>query len=94
MATEEYRDYNARNPTLTETITLRCPSCWQFVYSFEMRSMKDPAVTDLATIRVTVIEGTIREVVAAYGSLYVLTSDERFLLTVISASYREARAGG
>jgi hypothetical protein len=65
---EEYIFYNGRNLILIETITLRCPYCWQFVYSFEMESMKDPSGTDLATVRVTVIEGTVREVVAAYGS--------------------------
>jgi len=65
---EEYTDYHGRNLTLIETITLRCPYCWQFVYSFEMQSMKDPTVTDLATVRVTVIEGRVAEVVAAYGS--------------------------
>jgi len=67
-AMEEYRNYSGRNLTLVETITLRCPYCWQFVYSFEMESMKDPMVTDLATVRVTVIEGRVAEVVAAYGS--------------------------
>jgi hypothetical protein len=66
-AMEEYRNYDGRNLTLIETITLRCPYCWQFVYSFEMQSMKDPSGTDLATVRVTVIEGTVREVVAGYG---------------------------
>ncbi len=68
LGTEEYRNYDGRNLTLVETLTLRCPYCWQFVYTFEMRSMKDPAVTDMATIRVTVIEGTVREVVTAYGN--------------------------
>ncbi|NYT07284.1 MAG: hypothetical protein GKC05_03385 [Methanomicrobiales archaeon] len=66
---EEFCDYNGKNLTLVETVTLRCPYCWQFVYTFEMASLKDPVVTDLATIRVTVIEGTVRDVSAAYGSL-------------------------
>jgi hypothetical protein len=67
-AMEEYRNYSGRNLTLVETITLRCPYCWQFVYTFELQSMKDPSVTDLATVRVTAIEGRVAEVVAAYGS--------------------------
>lgn len=66
---EEYRNYNGRNLTLVETVTLRCPYCWQFVYTFGMESMKDPAVTDRATIRVTVIGGRVSDVVAAYGSV-------------------------
>jgi len=68
-AMEEYRNYSGRNLTLVETITLRCPYRWQFVYTFELQSMKDPSVTDLATVRVTVTEGRVAEVVAAYGSI-------------------------
>jgi hypothetical protein len=67
MAMPEYMQYAGRNLTLAETITLKCPSCWKFVYTFDMRSMKDPAVTDTAVVTVTVMKGGIPDVVAAFG---------------------------
>jgi hypothetical protein len=55
----EYIQYDGHNLQLEETLTLRCPYCWQFVFTFDMTSMKDPAVTDMGTVRVTMQEGNV-----------------------------------
>jgi hypothetical protein len=64
---KEYTGYGATNLTLAEVVTLRCPSCWQFVYTFDMQSLKDPAFTDRAVVGVTIESGKITDVVASYG---------------------------
>lgn len=64
---KEYTGYGGTNLTLPEVITFRCPSCWQFVYTFDMQSLKDPAFTDRAVVGVTVESGKITDVVASYG---------------------------
>ncbi len=64
---KEYSGYNGTNLTLSEVHTLRCPSCWQFVYTFDIQSLKDPASTDRAVVGVTVESGKITDVFASYG---------------------------
>ncbi|WP_440945205.1 hypothetical protein ACSAZL_13750 [Methanosarcina sp. T3] len=65
---DSYREYNLTEPTLVETVPLRCPYCWEFVYRFDLISEKDPTVIDTATVNVTVIEGEIVDSVYAQGS--------------------------
>ncbi|AKB17915.1 hypothetical protein [Methanosarcina sp. WWM596] len=65
-----YRKYNLTEPILVETVTLRCPYCWEFVYNFDLISEKDPDVIDTATVTVTVTEGEVVDVVYAQGSRY------------------------
>lgn len=67
VSMNEYRDYGGRNLTLIEETPFDCPSCYTIVYTFDMASMKDPLVTDLATVRLSVREGRILSVVASYG---------------------------
>ena len=67
IAMKEYSAYGGSNLTLSEVVTLRCPSCWQFVYTFDMKSLKDPALIDRAAVGVTVESGKITDVVASYG---------------------------
>jgi len=68
---DSYREYNLTEPTLVETVTLRCPYCWQFTYEFNLISEKDPDVTDTATVTVTVIEGEVVDAVYAQGSSHI-----------------------
>jgi hypothetical protein len=63
----EYTDNDGRNLRLVETLTLRCPYCWQFVYQFDMRSMKDPDVVDQMSVAVTVQEGEVVSVFSSAG---------------------------
>ncbi|HUU74572.1 MAG TPA: hypothetical protein VMW63_00610 [Methanoregulaceae archaeon] len=63
----EYTQYNGKNLRLAQTITLRCPYCWQFVYEFDMQSMKDPDVIDHIIVSVTVQEGKVAEVFSSEG---------------------------
>lgn len=65
---DSYREYNLTEPILVETVTLRCPYCWEFVYRFDLISEKDPVVIDTATVNVTVIEGEVVDSVYAQGS--------------------------
>jgi hypothetical protein len=65
-----YKTYNLTEPILIKTDDLNCSSCWKFVYRFDLVSEKDLAVTDTATVTVTVIEGKITDVVYAQGSRY------------------------
>jgi len=65
---DSYREYNLTEPVLVETVTLRCPYCWEFVYRFDLISEKDPAVIDTAIVNVTVIEGEVVDSVYVQGS--------------------------
>jgi hypothetical protein len=67
LSTKEYTGYDGANLTLPEVVTLKCPSCWKFVYTYDMRSVKDPAVSDRALVEVTVQSGKITDVVSSYG---------------------------
>lgn len=69
---DSYREYNLTEPVLLESMTLRSPYSWQFVYEFDLISEKDPEVIDTATVTVTVIEGEVVDAVHAQGSRYKL----------------------
>ncbi|KUG15444.1 hypothetical protein ASZ90_014907 [hydrocarbon metagenome] len=66
-AMPEYRDYRGRNLTLIEETPFDCTSCYEFAYTFDMQSMKDPLVVDRGTVWVSVREGRVIGVVASYG---------------------------
>lgn len=63
----DYRDYGGKNLTLlwverntgTDTVT--------YTYQFFMQSVKDPGVTDRATVQVTVQDGSVTSSVLAVG---------------------------
>jgi len=63
----EYTNYSGKNLMLVESLTLKCPSCYQFGYTFDMVSMKDPDVIDRATVDVTVSEGKVSQVLIGEG---------------------------
>jgi len=63
----EYTDYSGKNLMLVESLTLKCPSCYQFGYSFDMVSMKDPDVIDRTTVDVTVLKGKVSQVLIGEG---------------------------
>ncbi|WP_440954960.1 hypothetical protein ACSAZK_15540 [Methanosarcina sp. Mfa9] len=69
---DSYIEYHLTEPVLLESMTLRSPYSWQFVYEFDLVSEKDPEVIDTATITVTVIEGEVVDAVHAQGSRYKL----------------------
>ena len=63
----EYTNYSGKNLTLVESLTLKCPSCYLFGYTFDMVSMKDPDVIDRTTVDVTVSEGKVSQVLIGEG---------------------------
>jgi hypothetical protein len=65
-----YKTYNLTEPVLVESTNLNCPSCWQFVYKFDLISEKDHTIVDTATVTVTVIEGEVVDSVYTQGSKY------------------------
>ncbi|MFY1111358.1 MAG: hypothetical protein AB3K77_06735 [Methanosarcinaceae archaeon] len=69
---DSYIEYHLTEPVLLESMTLRSPYSWQFVYEFDLVSEKDPEVIDTATVTVTVIEGEVVDSVYAQGSRYKL----------------------
>ena len=63
----EYTNYSGKNLMLVENLTLKCPSCYLFGYTFDMVSMKDPDVIDRTTVDVTVSEGKVSQVLIGEG---------------------------
>jgi hypothetical protein len=63
----EYTNYSGKNLMLVESLTLKCPSCYLFGYTFDMVSMKDPDVIDRTTVDVTVSEGKVSQVLIGEG---------------------------
>ncbi|MBP1929803.1 putative small secreted protein [Methanolinea mesophila] len=63
----EYTNYSGKNLMLVENLTLKCPSCYQFSYTFDMVSMKDPDVIDRTTVEVTISEGKVNQVLIGEG---------------------------
>ncbi|WP_128692765.1 hypothetical protein [Methanoculleus taiwanensis] len=63
----EYRDYAGENLTLIWAAQGPCPDCAAYTYRFTMQSMKDPAVTDRATVQVIIENGSVVDSMLAAG---------------------------
>ncbi len=64
----EYRDYGGENLTLLWVERVAGTDGTTYTYRFSMRSMKDPAVIDRATVQVTVLDGSVTSSALAVGS--------------------------
>ena len=64
---KEYMQYGGQNLQLIDTITLPYPDSWQFVFEFDMTSLKDPDVVDHAVMGVTVQDGKVTDVYLSAG---------------------------
>ena len=66
---DDYKKYNGRNLKVTNATPAGCPGCWHIGLEFYLRSEKDPARTDKATVELTLDNWEVVDVVSAQGSV-------------------------
>jgi hypothetical protein len=67
---DDYKNYNGHNLEVTNVIQARCPGCWHIELVFYLTSEKDPERTDKATVKLTLDNWEVVDVVSAQGGVH------------------------
>ena len=96
MNTDDYKNYNGRNLSVTNVIQARCPGCWQIELEFYLTSEKDPERTDRATVKITLENWEVVDVLYAQGGMSSeqLTFEEAMVIAQNGECGREGTLTG
>lgn len=69
MNMDAYKNYNGSNLSVTNVIQARCPGCWHIEVMFYLTSEKDQERTDKATVKLTLDDWEVVDVLYAQGGV-------------------------